>query len=195
MASGSVVGQAYSKGGNFMTRTHPSPRNEAGSYLSSPCRMGQRDGQADRSGEVTASSPLMVRFRYGGWSARGRAHPNSPCFVGVESTMPRKFAWTSLPDSELLKLRFKDLKIAIAGTWLKRCVEDLYEELAERRLRIRPHVWISNEWFSPDDTPGIAIPFYLAHPRLMRLERKMIIDVEGGTAADCMRILRHEAGH
>ena len=73
--------------------------------------------------------------------------------------MPRKFAWTSLPDSELLKLRLKDLKIAIAGTWLKRCVEDLYEELAERGLRIRPHVWISNEWFSPDDTPGIAIPF------------------------------------
>ena len=52
-----------------------------------------------------------------------------------------------------------------------------------------------NEWFSPDDTPGIAIPFYLAHPRLMRLERKMIIDVEGGTVPECMRILRHEAGH
>ena len=29
----------------------------------------------------------------------------------------------------------------------------------------------------------------------MRLERKMIIDVEGGTRAECMRILRHEAGH
>ena len=29
----------------------------------------------------------------------------------------------------------------------------------------------------------------------MRLERKMIIDVEGGTQAECMRILRHEAGH
>ena len=58
-----------------------------------------------------------------------------------------------------------------------------------------PHAWISNEWFSPDTTPGIAIPFYLAHPRLMRLERKMIIDVEGGTVPECMRILRHEAGH
>ena len=46
---------------------------------------------------------------------------------------------------------------------------------------MRPHAWISSEWFSPDNTPGIAIPFYLAHPRLMRLEQKMIIDVEGGT--------------
>ena len=62
-------------------------------------------------------------------------------------------------------------------------------------MRVRPHAWISDEWFSPDTTPGIAIPFYLAHPRLMRLERKMIFEVEGGTRAECMRILRHETGH
>jgi len=29
----------------------------------------------------------------------------------------------------------------------------------------------------------------------MQLERKMIIDVEGGTWSECMSILRHEAGH
>jgi hypothetical protein len=29
----------------------------------------------------------------------------------------------------------------------------------------------------------------------MRLERRMIIDVEGSTVPECMRILRHEAGH
>ena len=109
--------------------------------------------------------------------------------------MPRRFAWAALPDDELLQLRLKDLKVTLEGTWLERCLEELYDELAERGLRIRPHAWISNEWFSPDDTPGIAIPFYLAHPRLMRLERKMIIDVEGGTVPECMRILRHEAGH
>jgi hypothetical protein len=109
--------------------------------------------------------------------------------------MPRRFAWAALSDDELLQLRLKDLKITVEGTWLERCLRDLNDELAERGLRIRPHAWISNEWFSPDDTPGIAIPFYLAHPRLMRLERKMIIDVEGGTVPECMRILRHEAGH
>jgi putative zinc-binding metallo-peptidase len=109
--------------------------------------------------------------------------------------MPRRFTWAALPDDKLLQLRLKDLKVTVEGTWLERCLRDLYDELAERGLRIRPHAWISNEWFSPDDTPGIAIPFYLAHPRLMRLERKMIIDVEGGTVPECMRILRHEAGH
>ena len=109
--------------------------------------------------------------------------------------MQRRFTWASLPDDKLLKLRLKDLHVRIEGTWLERCMEDLYEELEERNLRVRPHAWLSDEWFSPDTTPGIAIPFYLAHPRLMRLERKMIIDVEGGKRLDCMRILRHEAGH
>src|SRR5215468_7610633 len=110
--------------------------------------------------------------------------------------MPRrKFAWSSLPDEELLRLRFKDLKVTVEGTWLEDCVARLHEELAEQNLRVRPHAWVSNEWFSPSDAPGIAVPFYLAHPRLMQLERKMIIDVEGGTWSECMSILRHEAGH
>ncbi|WP_303980587.1 putative zinc-binding metallopeptidase [Dongia mobilis] len=109
--------------------------------------------------------------------------------------MAGRFAWEKLPDSELLQLRLKDLKVSVEGTWLNTCLHRLYDELAARDLRVRPHAWISDEWFSPDNTPGIAFPFYLAHPRLMRLERKKIIDVEGGTTRDCMRILRHEAGH
>jgi hypothetical protein len=60
---------------------------------------------------------------------------------------------------------------------------------------VRPHLWISDEWFSPDGVPGIAIPFYLTHPRLMRLERRFMLQVEGGTPAESLRILRHEAGH
>ena len=109
--------------------------------------------------------------------------------------MPRRFAWTSWPEERLLQLRLKDLGVTVEGTWLERRLGDLHQELAERGQRIRPHAWISDEWFSAEATPGIAIPFYLAHPRLMRLERKMMSDVEGGTAAECMRILRHEAGH
>lgn len=109
--------------------------------------------------------------------------------------MPHRYPWASLPDRELLKLRIKDLKLSLKGTWLEDCVADLHEELARRDIRVRPHAWLSNEWFSSAETPGIAIPFYLAHPRLIRLERKKILDVEGGTRTECMRILRHETGH
>jgi putative zinc-binding metallo-peptidase len=110
--------------------------------------------------------------------------------------MPRKkFAWASLPDEQLLKLRLKDLKVTVENTWLEDCLHNLHEELAERDIRVKPHAWISSEWFSPENTPGIAFPFYLAHPRLIALEKKKIIDVEGGTWSECMAILRHEAGH
>lgn len=103
--------------------------------------------------------------------------------------------WADLPDEELLTLRFRDLKLTIEGTWLEERVERLYDELAAKGLSFRPHCWLSSEWFSPDGVPGVAIPFYLAHPRLMRLEEKQMLQVEGGTASSCMQILRHEAGH
>ncbi|SEN57484.1 putative zinc-binding metallopeptidase [Bradyrhizobium sp. OK095] len=110
--------------------------------------------------------------------------------------MPRrKFAWEKLSDDELLKQRLSSLRVTVEGTWLEDCVGTLHEELEERGIRLRPHTWISSEWFSPADVPGIAIPFYLAHPRLMKLEKKMMFDVEGGTWRECMAILRHEAGH
>jgi hypothetical protein len=107
----------------------------------------------------------------------------------------RKYAWETLSDEQLLKRRLSSLRVTVEGTWLEDCVSSLHEELEERGIRLRPHAWISSEWFSPDSTPGIAIPFYLAHPRLMKLERKMMLDVEGGTRSECMAILRHEAGH
>src|SRR4051795_8884248 len=110
--------------------------------------------------------------------------------------MPRrKFAWEKLSDDELLKQRLSSLRVTVEGTWLEDCVSTLYEELEERDIRLRPHTWMSSEWFSPGGVPGIAIPFYLAHPRLMKLEKKMMFDVEGGTWRECMAILRHEAGH
>jgi hypothetical protein len=100
-----------------------------------------------------------------------------------------------LTDEELLDTRMCDLGISIQGTVVEERIEQLYSELAERGIDFRPHCWLSDEWFSPDGVPGIAVPFYLAHPKLMRLERKQILDVEGGTHEWCMKILRHEAGH
>jgi hypothetical protein len=100
-----------------------------------------------------------------------------------------------LADEELLDLRLCDLGLSIRGTVLEPRIERLYAELARRGLRFRPHCWLSSEWFSPGGVPGIAIPFFLAHPRLMRLERKQMLEVEGGTEEWCMKLLRHEAGH
>ena len=103
--------------------------------------------------------------------------------------------WAELPDEALLNLRLCDLPVAIAGSWLEDRVAALNAELDARGLAFRPYFWLSNEWFCPDGVPGVAIPFYLAHPRLMKLERTQMLEVEGGTADWCLKILRHEAGH
>jgi hypothetical protein len=103
--------------------------------------------------------------------------------------------WTRLSDEELLKLRFCDLKLTVERSPLARHVRRLYAELQRRGIGLRPHLWLSEEWFSPDGVPGIAVPFYLAHPRLERLERRMMHAAEGGNSRLLARILRHEAGH
>jgi hypothetical protein len=103
--------------------------------------------------------------------------------------------WSRLPDAELLQLRFCDLGLRLAGTPLAQRLHRVHGELERRELNFRPHMWLSEEWFSPDGVPGIAVPFYLAHPRLMQLERRMMREVEGGNANWMMRILRHEVGH
>ena len=104
--------------------------------------------------------------------------------------------WAALSDEALLDVRMCDLGLAIAGTDLEPRIAQLLDELAAKGLRkLRVHFWLSDEWFTPDDVPGIAIPFYLAHPRLARLELAQMLEVEGGDAVSCMRILRHEAGH
>ena len=104
--------------------------------------------------------------------------------------------WATWPDDKLLDLRLCQLGLTIEGSSL----EDADRRAAARTRRARadafqPHFWLSAEWFSPDGVPGVAIPFYLAHPRLKRLERAQMLEVEGGTPEWCMKILRHEAGH
>jgi hypothetical protein len=103
--------------------------------------------------------------------------------------------WADLPDEALLDLKFSELGLTMAGSWVEPHVAEVKAELAARGLTFQPHFWLSSEWFSPDGVPGVAIPFYLAHPRLMRLENAQMLQVEGGTRDWCLQILRHESGH
>jgi hypothetical protein len=98
-------------------------------------------------------------------------------------------------DEALLALRFCDLQVHIGGNLLDRRVKRLHRELQARDIAALPHAWLSEEFFNPDGVVGFAIPFYLAHPRLMRLERSQMLEVEGAGEAESRRIFRHEAGH
>lgn len=107
----------------------------------------------------------------------------------------RRLAWADWPDQRLLDMRLCDLGLEIEGSRLEPFIHRIHLELQRRDLAFRPHFWLAEEWFSPDGIPGVAIPFYLAHPRLIRLERRQMLEVEGATPKSCMRLLRHEVGH
>ena len=104
-------------------------------------------------------------------------------------------AWADFSDEQLLEMRISDLKLRIAGTELEGRIRTFYRELDERRIAFKPVCYLGDEWFCPEGTTSIAIPFYLAHPRLKKLEEKMMMEVEGGTEVWCMRLLRHEMAH
>ena len=107
----------------------------------------------------------------------------------------RNREWESFEDSELLKVRICDLGLAIEGSELEERVAMLYRELDSKGIPMRPKVYLGDEWFSPEGMVAIATPFYLAHPRLIELERSQMLEVEGESAEYCMKLLRHEAGH
>ncbi|MGH9463327.1 MAG: putative zinc-binding metallopeptidase [Vicinamibacteria bacterium] len=119
---------------------------------------------------------------------KGRAAPS-------RSRKKRSFQWEHLSDKRLLEVRLCDLGVTIKGTALEERIEKVSAELTARGIRFRPHFWLSDDWFTPDGIPGVAIPFYLAHPRLAQLEERKMLEVEGGTPDWCLSILRHEAGH
>ena len=126
------------------------------------------------------------------------SHPQSSSRRSGKYTRAQRhhrFPWEHWSNEQLLDLRMCDLGVSLKETGLEESVEELYAELDRRNISFHPHVWLSHDWFSPDGVPGIAIPFYLAHPRLMRLERSQVLEVEGGSRDECLKILRHECGH
>jgi hypothetical protein len=92
-------------------------------------------------------------------------------------------------------MRLCDLPVSLDNAPVRRLADIVFEELERHGLVARPSIWLSEEWFNPDGVTGFAIPFYLAHPRLIRLERQMMLEAEGAAKWECLKILRHETGH
>jgi hypothetical protein len=124
---------------------------------------------------------------------RRRAPHPSRAVAGRTPLAPS--VWEAWDDEHLLELRLCDLDLRIRGSFVEPLVRQVRAELQERGLLFEPHFWLSDEWFTPDGVPGVAVPFYLAHPRLHKLEQNQMLEVEGGTPEWCLRILRHEVGH
>jgi len=103
--------------------------------------------------------------------------------------------WVSLSDDELLEKKISQLGLKLDGTELQPLIQQLYEELSQRGLVFHPPCHVGDEWFVPIGIPAIFIPFFLVHERLRKLERKLILEVEGETPEWFMKLMRHEAAH
>jgi hypothetical protein len=100
-----------------------------------------------------------------------------------------------ISEQELLATRLCDLEINLKATPLMRGINQLFFELNEKLINFHPHIWLADDWFSPDGVAGFALPFYLTHPRLVELEKKHVGLVEGTTFNTFMKLLRHETAH
>jgi hypothetical protein len=94
---------------------------------------------------------------------------------------------------ELLKTSISAFDLAIEGSPLERFVDRLHREMEAKGFRFKPDVYLTDIWGCPDRTPVIGVPFYLADPRLARLEEEQAGEVEDSRTI--MMLLRHEAGH
>src|SRR2546426_4615929 len=103
--------------------------------------------------------------------------------------------WVNLSDEELLEKKISRLGLKLEGTELQPLIQQLYEELSQKGLAFHPPCHVGDEWFVPVGIPAIFIPFFLAHDRLRKLERKMMLVVEGETPEWLMTLMRHEAPH
>jgi hypothetical protein len=60
-----------------------------------------------------------------------------------------------MTDRQLLDLRLCDLPVRIKGSQLEQRIDKLYHELDARSLSFRPHIWLAEEWFTPDGVAGL----------------------------------------
>ncbi len=97
---------------------------------------------------------------------------------------------------QLLGTSIRDLGLTIEGTDLEPLVREFRKELEQAGItRLKPHIYLSDEWGVPFETIAIGIPFYLARADLIALHAERAGHVEGAGRADLLRYLRHEMGH
>ena len=93
----------------------------------------------------------------------------------------------------VLGKRIRELGLRLEDSPVEPYVRQLYRELERRGLhKFRPVCYLTDEWGCPDQQPVLGVPFYLADPKLGKLERE-VDDLED--SREIMMYMRHEAGH
>jgi hypothetical protein len=93
----------------------------------------------------------------------------------------------------VLGKKVSELGLRVEGSPVEGYIGQLYAELERRGFKkFRPVCYLTDEWGCPDQQPVLGIPFYLADPKLRKIE-KAVDALE--TDRQVMMYMRHEAGH
>jgi hypothetical protein len=93
----------------------------------------------------------------------------------------------------VLDKKVSELGLRVEGSPVEKYVHQLYHELERRGFRkFKPVCYLTDEWGCPDQQPVLGIPFYLADPKLRKLE-SAVDKLED--ERQIMMYMRHEAGH
>jgi len=109
--------------------------------------------QTARSARGKLASPYSPHIRL----ARMSRHADE--IAGARQARP----WVRLSDEQLLTSAFAILKLSIRRSPLARTCGALYADLERRGVGVRPHVWLSEEWFAARRCAGIRCRSNLAH--------------------------------
>lgn len=103
----------------------------------------------------------------------------------------------SISKTNLLALPIRELSLQLEKSpFISELLVQIDLELNRRGLVLfRPHYYLGDEWFSPEGLNAVSIPFFLAHPRLTKMEKELTGEAEGENKAWFMRTMRHEIGH
>jgi hypothetical protein len=115
----------------------------------------------------------------------------------VHTTSPSSsLQWRALSKTKLLDVKIRDLDLNIEQSPLQKSLEKIHQELEQKGfIFFRPQAYLGDEWFCPEGSTYISIPFYLADKTLSNLEYSITAEVEGGSIRSREKLIRHEAGH
>src|SRR5687767_15704645 len=90
-------------------------------------------------------------------------------------------------------MKVSELGLRVEGSPVEGYVRQLYLELERRGFKkFRPVCYLTDEWGCPDQQPVLGIPFYLADPKLRKLEKA--VDALQTDRQEKM-YMRQDAGH
>ena len=98
-------------------------------------------------------------------------------------------------NKDILNMSIAELSRGKIRPFLYKFQNKLFEILRAKNIFIKPTVWCSTDWFTPDGEGGFAFPFYLLDDRLKEIYLNYFYDLDGENDNEIIKLFLHESSH